>query len=253
MTLLLDIGNSTLHLGLARGRKIVWHQNLPAGATAFRLRRLPASCSGKAIDGAVVASVVPASTPIFCSLFKEQFGVEPLVLDHRTETGLRLHYTPKSSLGADRIANAAAAFHLYQRDTIVVDLGTATTLEVVTRQGDFMGGAIMPGLETMLTALRLRTAQLPESEPAKPGRALATSTRTGIRSGVFHAHFAGIDRLIERIRKETRRKYFIVATGGLSRRFGRDISSVSVINPLLTLQGLGIIFDLHNTTRRNNG
>jgi type III pantothenate kinase len=266
MILLLDIGNHTLHLGLARNcepqatshkpqaaARIIWHQDLPAQSTAFRFDRIPATSQEEPIDGAMIASVVPAFTSSFCDLFEKQFGVEPLVLDHRTRTGLRLHYTPKSSLGADRIANAAAAYYLYHRDAIVVDLGTATTLETVTRDGDFLGGAIIPGLGTMVNALKLETAQLPKPELVPPRRLLATSTQAGIQSGVFSAHFAGIDRLIQGITKETHRKFHIIATGGLSRRFGRYIRNVSIINPLLTLQGLSIIFDLNNTTRRNNG
>ncbi len=265
MILLLDIGNHTLHLGLARNcepqatshkpqaaARIIWHQDLPAQSTAFRFDRIPAFSLKEEITGAIIASVVPAFTSSFCDLFEKQFGVEPLVLDHRTRTGLRLHYTPKSSLGADRIANAAAAYYLYHRDAIVVDLGTATTLETVTRDGDFLGGAIMPGLGTMLNALKFETAQLPKLEPSRLGslshrRLLATSTQAGIQSGVFSAHFAGIDRLVQGITKETRRKFHIIATGGLSRRFGRYIRNVSIINPLLTLQGLSIIFDLNNT------
>jgi len=252
MILLLDIGNHTLHLGLARGRRVVWHQDLPAQAGRLRLDRSPVMKQAQSLDGAVIASVVPAFTGSFRDLFREQLGVEPLVIDSRTETGLRLHYTPRASLGADRIANAVAAHHLHKSDAIVVDMGTATTLEVVTREGDFLGGAIMPGLGTMLRALKLNTAQLPGAELATPRRAIGASTAAGIRSGVFHAHFAGIDRLVERITRETRRKYFIIATGGLSRRFGRFIHNVSSINPLLTLQGLSILFDLHNTPRRNN-
>lgn len=266
MILLLDIGNHTLHLGLARSHqapatshwppatvRIVWHQDLPAHVSAFRLHRIPVTSPRETITGAAIASVVPAFTPEFCALFRRQFGIEPLVLGHRARTGLRLHYAPKSSLGADRIANAVAAFHLYHRDAIVVDLGTATTIEVVTREGNFLGGAIMPGLETMLASLKLATAQLPKTELASPRRLLATSTASGIQSGVFAAHFAGIDRLVQGITKETHRKFHIIATGGLSRRFGRLVRNVSIINPLLTLQGLSIVFDLNNTPRRNHG
>jgi type III pantothenate kinase len=271
MILLLDIGNHTLHLGLARSHqppatshqppatgRIIWHQDLPAQSTALRFDRIPAFSPEEEITGAIIASVVPAFTSNFCDLFEKQFGVEPLVLSHRTRTGLRLHYAPKSSLGADRIANAAAAYYLYHKDAIVVDLGTATTLEVVTREGDFLGGAIMPGLGTMLNSLKFETAQLPKLEPSRLGnishrRLLATSTQSGIQSGIFAAHFAGIDRLTQGITKEIHRKFHIIATGGLSRRFGRFIRNVSIINPLLTLQGLSIIFDLNNTTRRNNG
>ena len=150
------------------------------------------------MTGAIIASVVPAFTSSFRDLFEKQFGVEPLVLDHRTRTGLRLHYTPKSSLGADRIANAAAAYHLYRKDAIVVDLGTATTLEVVTRDGDFLGGAIMPGLGTMVNALKLQTAQLPKRRTRRRrDGSSARAPQTGIQSGVFSAHFAGIDRLVQ--------------------------------------------------------
>jgi type III pantothenate kinase len=252
MILLLDIGNHTLHLGLAQGRRIVWHQDLPSQTGRLQLdNRLVLKQAG-VLEGAVIASVVPAFTGSFRDLFRKQLGVEPLVVDHRTRTCLRIHYTPRSSLGADRIANAVAAHALRRRDTIVVDMGTATTLEVVTREGEFLGGAILPGLGTMLKTLRLQTAQLPGVEPAVPRRALGAGTAAGIRSGVFHAHFAGIDRLVQRISRETRRKYFIIATGGLSRRFGRFIRNVSSVNPLLTLQGLSIIFDRHSTPRRNH-
>jgi type III pantothenate kinase len=253
MILLLDIGNHTLHFGLARGRRIIWHQDLPAQARGFRLEHAAAIKKAGGIEGAVIASVVPAFTGAFAALSRNQFGVEPLVVDARTDTGLRLHYHPRSSLGADRIANAAAAWHLYHRDAIVVDLGTATSIEVVTRPGVFRGGAIMPGLETMLAALKLGTAQLPKADPRVPRRAIGASTESGIRSGVFHAHFAGINQLVALAQQEVGRKCLVIATGGLSRRFGRYIRNVSSINPLLTLQGLSIIFDLHNTARRNNG
>jgi type III pantothenate kinase len=245
MTLLFDIGNSALHVALARDQDIVWHRTVVAGARHFRLKHIAGLKRGERITGAAISSVVPRLTPVFATLVREQLGLKPLVLSHRTRTGLKLDYDPKSGLGADRIANAAAAFHLYRRDTIVVDLGTATTLETVTRDGRFIGGAILPGLGLMGTMLSVGTARLPEVEPAAPGRFLATSTAGSIRSGIFAAHFAGIDYLIRRISKETRRQYCCIATGGLSSRFGRYITDIALINPLLTLQGLNIIFAGH--------
>jgi type III pantothenate kinase len=254
LVLLVDIGNSTLHLGLAQGRNVIWHQDIPAGAQRSPAVHLP-KLKGKArVEGVVVSSVVPSLESDFARLSRDQLGVEPLLLSARVPCGIRLRYHPKSKLGPDRIANAAAAFHLYRRDTIVVDMGTATTLEVMTRQGDFIGGAIMPGLGTMLSSLRFGTATLPLVPAAVPKTALGTSTAGSIRSGVFHAHFAGIDRIIERVRHETRRQYFIVATGGLARRFGRFIHNVSAVHPLLTLQGMAIAFQLHiNQSRRTYG
>jgi len=221
MTLLFDIGNSALHVALARDQDIVWHRTVVAGARHFRLKHIAGLKRGERITGAAISSVVPRLTPVFATLVREQLGLKPLVLSHRTRTGLKLDYDPKSGLGADRIANAAAAFHLYRRDTIVVDLGTATTLETVTRDGRFIGGAILPGLGLMGTMLSVGTARLPEVEPA------------------------GIDYLIRRISKETRRQYCCIATGGLSSRFGRYITDIALINPLLTLQGLNIIFAGH--------
>lgn len=254
MILLLDIGNSTLHLGLAHNQRIVWNQDIPAGSTRFRPERIHHIAGDREVTGVVIGSVVPQYIPVFSDLVREKLRVEPLIVNHRVRTGLRIRYHPKSGLGADRIANATAVFHLYGRNTIVVDMGSATTLEVVTQHGEFLGGAIMPGLGMALAALRLHTALLPEVKFAQPRRLVGTSTAEAIRSGVFSSHFAGIDDLISGISAETRKCYSVVVTGGLSRRYGKHVGASRrsqsfvreiIINPLLTLQGMSILFDLN--------
>ena len=250
VNLLVDIGNSTLHLALAEGTRIIWHEDLPAGSRKFEVKNL--KTRGALITGVGIASVVPDFTPAFAELARTQLGLEPLIVSHKIRTGLRLDYRPRSSLGPDRIANAIAAHSLYPGNTIVVDMGTATTIEVVTREGVFTGGAIMPGLPLMLAALRLGTARLPPVKPGVPGRLPATGTVENIRAGAFHAHFAGINAAISGIQRETKRKYRIIATGGLSTDFGRWIHGVESVTPLLTLQGIAIALQL-NSLRRQNG
>jgi len=249
LILLLDIGNTCLHLGLARKPgAVVWHRTIPTGARRFRVPSITTLNRQDRITGVAICSVVPELTSVFKTLSREQLGLKPLVLDWRTPTGLKLNYRPRSSLGPDRIANALAACHLYRSNALVVDMGTATTIEAVTRQGEFLGGAILPGLGLMLDALACRTARLPGLLPGKPHAVLGQNTRESILSGAFHAHFAGISRIIQGIEHETKLEFRVIATGGLSRRFGRFIDNVSSINPLLTLQGLSIAF--HSDSNR---
>jgi type III pantothenate kinase len=247
---LLDIGNTCLHLGLARRPgEIAWHRTLAPGSGRFHVSRITALDRKERITGVAISSVVPELTREFVALARSRLGLAPVVLDSRTRTGLELRYRPAASLGPDRIANAVAAHYLYRGDALAVDMGTATTIDVVTTQGVFLGGAILPGLGTMLDALSSRTARLPALEPGVPRRALGRTTRENILSGAFHAHFAGINRIIRAIEQETGRKFKIVVTGGLSSEFGRAVEGVSVINPLLTLQGLSIAFHYHTNRR----
>jgi type III pantothenate kinase len=261
MILLLDIGNSALHVGLAErssgptgcgSSRIIWHRSIPPNPQPLQVGQIRGLDRQAALDGVAISSVVPALTREMVKLARKQLGLEPLVLTSRTRTGIELRYRPKSALGADRIANAAAAHYLYRTNSIVVDMGTATTLGVVTRAGVFIGGLIMPGLHTMLASLQRATGQLPRVSPARPRSALGTSTQESMRAGVFQAHFAGIRQAIRDIEQETRRSYRIIVTGGLSARFGRYAANDSLINPLLTLQGLSIVFDLNNS-RRTHG
>ncbi|MEO0107577.1 MAG: type III pantothenate kinase, partial [candidate division WOR-3 bacterium] len=141
----MDAGNTNLHIGLAQGDEIVWHKTEAWAQLHGGDFRIPAGLEQR-IAGAALVSVVPERTQVLVRSIEARFGFKPFVLDYRHCAGLRLHYRPLNSLGPDRIANAIGAYRRYQADVAVVDIGTATTLEFVTRDGDFLGGAILPGL-----------------------------------------------------------------------------------------------------------
>jgi type III pantothenate kinase len=252
LVLLADIGNSALHLALACGPRIVWHDSVRSGTGRYTPHHIPGLGPADRLTGVAICSVVPRLTRELSALIRSRLGLSPLLVSHRLNTGLRYGYRRPAELGPDRIANAVAALHLVPGNTIVVDMGTATTVEAVTADGRLLGGAILPGLGTMAGALSAHTARLPLVKLVTPVHFLGRSTDQGIRAGIFAAHFAGISRIIDRIEAETRERFHVIATGGLSRRFGRLIPRISLIEPLLTLQGVRILLE-RQANRRKDG
>ena len=253
MVLTLDIGNSRVHAGLfVRGRLTqaikVSHDGFlsRAQAQAF-LKRLKVKP-----DGVSLASVVPAVSRLLTLEIRRRWGLKPLIVSDRTKTGLARICYERRTLGADRIAGAVGAWRRYQRDLIVIDFGTATTFNVVSRRGDFAGGLICPGVETSLHSLLARTSLLPRTKLGAPRHTIGRTTEACIRAGIILGTVAMVDGLVARINRERKRSHLVIATGGWSRLFARLARSIERYDEYLNLRGAYEIYRINEKTVVDN-
>jgi type III pantothenate kinase len=196
-------------------------------------------------EGTVISSVVPEVTPLIIHALKNGFDVEPINLTCKVKTGLKFLIKNVDELGADRIANAVAAHNLYKGDIIVIDFGTATTFCVITEKGEYTGGAIMPGIYMSARALAEKTAKLPVIGLKAPDRILGRNTEENILTGVIRGHAGAVERIIRDITTETGRDYTVLATGGCAELITAHINKVNYNNPLLTLEGLKLVYEMN--------
>lgn len=250
MILVIDVGNTETTLGVFEGERLHAHWrvttevNRTPDEIGLQLRALlhAAGLSHERLTGAAIGSVVPALTDSLASACVEWLGVRPLVIDARTPLPIRLEVDEPLTVGADRIINTLAASRLYGRDTIVVDLGTATTFDCITGGGAFLGGIIAPGVRTSMDTLIRRTSKLPATELVPPSRAIATRTEECIRAGVVFGAADAIDGLVRRLKAEWPGggTPLVVATGGLADVIAPHCAEIERTEPTLTLIGLRI-------------
>ncbi|MEP7157924.1 MAG: type III pantothenate kinase [Chloroflexota bacterium] len=245
----IDVGNTNLRVGIVRGgdvsgaRRAATRVNKSADRLAVTLDELlkEDGAALTVLDAIVLASVVPAVSAAFADLAADR-GMRLVVADHTT-IPMPVRLDEPAAVGADRLVNAFAAGVLYGRPAIVVDLGTATTLDVVAPDGAFLGGAIAPGLGLGLEALAERTAQLPRVPLEVPDKAIGTNTVSAMQSGAVLGYFGLVKELVRRIAAELGSKPAVVLTGGLSALpWAREIPDVTAIDPLLTLRGLALVY-----------
>ncbi|GAH30774.1 unnamed protein product, partial [marine sediment metagenome] len=189
-----------------------------------------------------LCSVVPPLISTFDELFQRYFHISPLVVGAGVKTGVRIRMDNPREVGADRIVNAAAAHHLYGGPVIVTDLGTATTFDTVSKEGDYLGGAIAPGIITAAEALFTQAAMLPRVELTRPKRAIGTNTIAAMQSGIIFGYVGLIEGIVARIQQELGEKAKVVATGGVAELIAKETSVIDVVNPNLTLIGLRLIY-----------
>jgi type III pantothenate kinase len=194
------------------------------------------------IDGVALCSSVPAITAAVREMTTRYFGFSAVVVEPGVKTGMPILYDNPREVGADRIADAVAAFDLYGGPTIVVDFGTATTMEAISANGEYLGGAIMPGIEISLEALFSRAAALRKVELVEPRSVIGKNTVESIQSGAIFGFAAQVDGLCQRIKTELG-EATVVATGGLAGLISPYTSSVDELEPWLTLHGLRLIFE----------
>jgi type III pantothenate kinase len=249
--LTIDVGNSNTVLGVFDGPELRAHWRLTtrreqtADEYGILVRNLFA---GSALDPARVeaialASVVPPLTPVLVELARSYLGREPLVISPGVKTGMPILYEPPSDVGADRIVNGVAAFATYGGPVIVVDFGTATTLDLITRRGEYAGGVICPGIGISADALFQRAARLPRVDVRDPGRVVGRTTVGSMQSGLYYGYAAMCEGLIGRIRAELGEAAKVVATGGFASTLAAEIPSIETVDPVLTLVGLRLIFE----------
>src|SRR5579872_6841372 len=202
-----------------------------------------------AIRGIVIASVVPPIDWILRQFCERYFGQKPLFVEPGVKTGLPILTDNPAEVGADRVANCVGAFHQYGGPTIVVDFGTATNFDVVSRKGEFLGGAIAPGLNVSAEALFARAARLPRVEIRRPAKIIGTNTVDNLQIGLFWGHLGLVDSILERMIAELGAETKCIATGGLAHLIAGESKYISEVNDMLTLEGLRLIYERNRGPR----
>jgi type III pantothenate kinase len=247
MILVFDIGNSEIVMGLFGDRDLTEHWRIStrpertADELGLLVRALLRESGFEAdeIRAAVIGSVVPPLTSIAAEMCDRHIGARTLVVDSRTPLPVRLDVDEPHAVGADRILNTLAAAHLFKRDCIVVDLGTATTFDCISADGVFIGGAIAPGVKAGAETLVRSTAKLPRVAIASPGHVIGRRTDTSLQAGIFFGAVDGIDGMVRRIRREWQRpEALVIATGGLAPLMAPHCETVDRVEPFITLTGL---------------
>ena len=254
MILVFDVGNTETTVGVFDGEALraQWRVTTDASRTpdevALLVRALLAgdALASADIAGVAVGSVVPSVTEPLAAACRRLFGVAARVIDARAGLPIRLDVEEPLSVGADRLINTLAASRLFARDTIVVDLGTATTYDCITAEGVFLGGVIQPGVRTSAETLFRRTSKLPATELVPPLRVIGRRTEECIRAGVLYGAADAIDGIVRRIKREwpAGRVPFVVATGGLAETLAPFCEELERVEPHLTLVGLRLAWEL---------
>ena len=251
MLLVVDIGNTNTALGVFLGKKIIedWKIRTERERTrdeyALTLLSLlnSAGIETQEIKSVIISSVVPPLTPVFQSLCQKLFQLRPLVVGPGLKTGMPILYENPLEVGADRVVVAVAAFEKYGGPCVVVDFGTATTFDAVSSRGEYLGGAIAPGIQISAEALFLKTAKLPRIEIRKPKKAIGRSTVASMQAGLFFGYVGLISNIIRKIKRELGGEAKVISTGGFAVQISADIKSIDVNEPHLTLEGLRIIYE----------
>ncbi len=253
MLLTIDIGNTNLTLGLYEGeergpnwRLATDHARMPDEYGLQFLGLLEhANCREDCLTGIVLASVVPQLTARVVQACQEYLKIEPLVVDTGVKTGVRILYEDPKAVGADRVADAVAVMKLYGGPACVIDFGTATTFNAVTKEGDYLGGAITAGVNLAAEALYTRAAKLPRMDLQRPPSVIGRNTVHAMQSGLLFGYVSMVEGMVGRFRSELGSDMKVIATGGLSEVVAVETEIVDVIAPWLTLDGLRIIWELN--------
>lgn len=250
MLLAIDIGNTNIVWGIYDNRTLVAHWRLATDTKRtsdeygilFTNLLATAEIPPQRVSGAIISSVVPVLTPTFEEMVERSFGQRALHVTSETDTGLTLTYANPKEIGSDRLVNAAAAYHKYRRDLIIVDFGTATTFCAVTKDGQYLGGVIAPGLGISAEALFARAAKLAKVEFVRPKSVIGTDTASSIQAGLLFGYAGLVDSLVRRMEQELGRSALVIATGGLSSILAAETTTIQKIEPLLTLEGLELLY-----------
>lgn len=251
MLVCIDVGNTNITLGIFDQDELVssYRMNTKVRRTSDEygtMLRNFLEASGiaiESIDGVIVSSVVPKIMHSFRNGVVKFLGIEPMVMGPGVKTGIAVQLENPRSVGADRIADAAGAFHEYGGPVLVVDFGTATTDDYIDEGGNFKAGAIGVGIESGANALWGQTAQLPEVEIRKPRTVMAKNTQTEMQAGIFYQFLGGFEKTVEAFRKEAREPFKVIATGGLGRVICDYTDLIDVYDPNLIFKGLKIIYE----------
>ena len=250
MILTLDIGNTNIKTALFEGMEMVqyWRvstdRNMSSDEYGILLMNLFAHnhISPEQVDGIMISSVVPQINFTIEHMCRTYFKQEPRIIGPGIKTGINIKYENPRELGSDRIANAVAAYELYGGPCITIDFGTATSFGVISEKGEFLGGAICPGLKLAAEALTENTAKLPTFELEKPDTVIGRNTITNMQAGIVYGYIGQVNYLVERMKRELGAPHAkVIATGGLAVLVAEESNVIDVMDGLLTLKGLCLI------------
>lgn len=252
--LVIDVGNTNIVFGVYKETKLIydWRISTDKERTSdeyglqfeqiFKYHGITIN----EVDDVIISSVVPTLMHTLPAMSNKYFKKDPIVIGPGVKTGMNIKYDNPKEVGADRIVNAVAAYEKHGGPLIIVDFGTAITFCCVNKEGDYLGGAIAPGIKISAEALFLRTAKLPKVEILKPDKVIAKNTVSSIQSGLVYGYIGMVDYIIEKMMEEmnvTKDNITIIATGGFSALIASESKYIKIIDKLLTLEGLRIIYE----------
>jgi type III pantothenate kinase len=253
--LAIDIGNTNSVLGVYRGRELIAHWRMATAlhrmadenAVLLNTFLTHAGLSYSEIKDGIVSCVVPPLLPVFQEMCQRYMNFTLLVVEPGIKTGMSILMDNPQEVGADRIVNAVAAKKLYGTPLIIIDFGTATTFDVISKEGDYLGGAIAPGIVVASEALVQRAAKLPRIELVVPSQAIGKNTIASMQSGIMYGYVSLVEGMVARLQKELGGDAHVVATGGLAGTVASQTAVVEAVNRNLTLEGLRLLYELNRS------
>jgi type III pantothenate kinase len=250
MLLVIDVGNTNTVIGFYEGEKLVhsWRIRTVADNTMDEYGMLIINLlrSGKvnanSVKDIIISCVVPPMLDILNPLSEKYFHIKPMIVGPGIKTGMPIFYDNPKEVGADRIVNAVAAKEKYGGDLIIVDFGTATTFDYVSKDGEYMGGCISPGITISVEALFEKASKLPRVEFGKPKNIIAKDTVSSMQAGIMYGYAGLVDGIVERMRQEVKSHPRVIATGGLAIVIASETKSIEIVDDMLTLDGLRLLY-----------
>lgn len=255
MIFVCDVGNTNIVIGVFENKNLRHHWRVATDRTKTEdefgmLIHSLFSHEGLTFDrieGVIISSVVPSIMFSLERMCEKYLNKKPMIIGPGIKTGLNIKYTNPREIGADRIVNAVAAIHEYGTPLVIVDFGTATTYCYVDEEGNYLGGAIAPGVNISTEALYTQASKLPRVEIAKPDQIIGKNTVHAMQSGIVYGYVGQVEGIVSRMiqQQQTKRRPIVIATGGLASLIANETTVVDVIDPFLTLKGLRLIYDLN--------
>ncbi len=251
MLLAIDVGNTSIAVGIFQKKSLIKNWKIRTernktcdeyGITLLNLLSL-SGMKVKEIKSVILSSVVPPLTPVFQDLSQSLFGIKSVVVGPGVKTGMSILYENPLEVGADRVIAAVAAYDKLGGPCVVVDFGTATTFDAVSSKGEYLGGAIAPGIQISAEALYLRTAKLPHIEIKKPRKAIGRTTVWSMQSGLYFGYIGLVSNIIQEIKRELGVEARVISTGGFAAQISHEIKSIDFHEPNLALEGLRILHE----------
>ena len=254
MLLVIDVGNTNTVAGIYKGKELIdnWRFSSDRSKTADEFGMFMTSMMGfsgirrKDVDAIIISSVVPPVLVPLCHMCERYFHIKPMVVGQGLKIGLKLRYENPREIGADRIVNAVAAYEKYHNQNkpmIIIDFGTATTFCCMLPGGEYLGGAICPGIGISAEALFKKTAKLPRIELLPPKKAICGNTVSAMRSGIMFGYYGLIKEIVQRMKDELVGDALVIATGGFANTMTLGTDCIDVVDQMLTLEGLRLIYE----------